>query len=87
MQISLRTEPPSDPILEAVHFLSFDNDEDICGYFIYSSVRRIGASMTNIEKAADRRFRALKRRTTWVRSICVGALVADKLWTLLTSRQ
>lgn len=60
MQISLRTELPSDLIPEAVHFLSCDNDEDICGYFIYSSVPRIGASMTNIEKAADRRFRALQ---------------------------
>lgn len=60
MQISQGPGLPRDPIPEVEHFVSSDNDEDICGYLIYSPVPRIGASMTNIEKAADRRFRALQ---------------------------
>ena len=59
MQISQGRGLPSGPIPEAEQFVNCDNDEDICGYFIYSSVPRIGASMTDIEKAADRRFRPL----------------------------
>lgn len=60
MQISQGRGLPSGPILEVGHLVNCDNDEDICGYFICSSVPRIGASMTNIEKAADRRFRPLQ---------------------------
>ena len=60
MQISQGRGLPSGPIPEAEHFVDCDNDEDICGYFKYSSVPRIGASMINIEQAADRRFRSLQ---------------------------
>ena len=60
MQISQERGLSSDSIPEGEHFVSCDNDVDICGYFIYSSVPRIGASIINLRKAADRRFRAFQ---------------------------
>ena len=47
-----------DSIPEGERFVSWDNDVDICGYCMNSSVPRIGASIINLQEAADRRFRA-----------------------------
>ena len=87
MQISQVRGLPSGPISEAGHLVDCDNDDYICGYFIYSSVPRIGASMTNIEKAADRRFRPLQAQNdVGTEYMCGGSHIGQTL-NLLTSRQ
>ncbi len=81
MQISQGRGLSSDSIPEAEHFVRCDNDVDICGYFIYSSVPRIGASIVNIRKAADRRFRAFRAQynvgTEYIRGGSYGGQTLD----------
>ena len=61
-------------IPEGEHFVSCDNDVDICGYFMNSSIPRIGASIINLQKAADRRFRAYQaQKDVGTEYICGGS--------------
>lgn len=60
MQISQGCGLSRDSIPEGEHFVNCDKYVDICGYFIYSSVPRIGASIVNLRNAADRRFRTFQ---------------------------
>lgn len=48
MQISQARGLFRNPNPEGEHFVNCDNHVDICGYFIYSSVPRIGASIINL---------------------------------------
>ena len=74
MQISRGRGLSSNSIPKAEHFVSCDNDVDICGYFIYSSGSRIGASIINIRKAADRRFRVFQAQySVGTEYICGGS--------------
>ena len=60
MQISQGRGLSRYSIPEGEHFVNCDNHVDICGYIVYSFVPRIGASITDLQEAADRRFRTFQ---------------------------
>ena len=74
MQISQGRGLFRDSIPEGEHFVSCDDHVDIRGYFIYSSVPRIGASIINLQKAADRRFRTFQAQNdVGAENMCGGS--------------